>query len=543
MRKLSLMLTLLTITALMFAKEVRPVKNVIVMIPDGTSVGVYSASRWYKFYNKMGDRLHIDPYFTGTVTTHSSNAPIGDSAPTGSTYATGVLQKTSNGAIYPEADPGNDIYPVDASRTYQPAATILEASKVLKNKAVGLVVTCEFPHATPADFSSHYHTRSAYQFIAPQMAYQNMDVMFGGGNSILTDDIKQHFRNNGTTLIQDDRNALLNYAGNGKVWALFGDRALPYSIDRNPDKVPSLAEMTGKALDVLSKNENGFFLMIEGSQVDWAAHANDAIGIITEYIDFDDAVGRVMEFAEKDGNTAVVIMSDHGNSGFTIGSRDCPGYDKLTIHQLFEAVSNYKLSANGIEAILVNTAPENIKTEFKKYTGIDITDEELKTLLSSKNYKEGDYTQVGTSNNLAHNIVNIMNSRTCFGFTTGGHTGEETLLASYHPQGDILKGNVRNTEVNEYLQKVVGLDKSLQELSDEIFAKHTDVFAGQKFTVNKKDPGFPVLTVKKGRNTLEVKAFSSVAKLNGKPFDIGSVVVYIDKNDTFYLPKKLAEKL
>ena len=187
--------------------------------------------------------------------------------------------------------------------------------------------------------------------------------------------------------------------------------------------------------------------------------------------------------------------------------------------------------------------PENIKTEFEKYTGIDITDEELKTLLSSKNYKEGDYTKVGTSNNLAHNIVNIMNSRTCFGFTTGGHTGEETLLASYHPQGDILKGNVRNTEVNEYLQKVVGLDKSLQELSDEIFAKHTDVFAGQKFTVNKKDPGFPVLTVKKGRNTLEVKAFSSVAKLNGKPFDIGSVVVYIDKNDTFYLPKELAKKL
>lgn len=543
MRKLSLLLTLLTITVLVVAQEVRPVKNVIVMIPDGTSVGVYSASRWYKFYNKMGDRLNIDPYFTGTVTTHSSNAPIGDSAPTGSTYATGVLQKTSNVAIHPEADPDNDIYPVDASRTYQPAATLLEASKILKNKAVGLVVTCEFPHATPADFSSHYHTRSAYNFIAPQMAYQNMDVMFGGGNGILTDDIKQHFRNNGTTLIQDDRNVLLNYNGNGKVWALFGDRALPYSIDRNPDKIPSLAEMTGKALEVLSKKENGFFLMIEGSQVDWAAHANDPIGMITEYIDFDDAVGKVMEFAEKDGNTAVVIMSDHGNSGFSIGSRDCPGYDKLSIHQLFEAVSKYKLSANGIEAILVNTKPENIKAEFKKYTGIDITDEELQLLLSSKNYKEGDYTKVGTSNNLAHNIVNILNSRTCFGFTTGGHTGEEVLLASYHPQGDILKGNVRNTEVNKYLQKVLGLDKSLQELSDEIFVKHTDVFAGQKFIVNKKDPEFPVLTIKKGKNTLEIRAFSSVAKLNGKPFDIGSVVVYIDKNDTFYLPKKLVEKL
>lgn len=545
MRKISLLFILLISAACLVAQEVRPVKNVIVMIPDGTSVGVYSAARWYKFYNKMGDRLFIDPYFTGTVTTHSSNAPIGDSAPTSSTYATGILQKTGNVAIHPEADPGNDIYPVDASRTYQPAATVLEAAKMLKNKAVGLVFTCEFPHATPAGFSAHHYNRGAYKFLAPQMAYQNMDVVFGGGNSILTDDIINHFKENGTRLIQNDRKALLDYDGEGKVWALFGDKALPYSMDRNPDQVPSIAEMTAKALELLSRKEEGFFLMVEGSQVDWAAHANDAVAMITEYLAFDEAVGEVMKFAEKDGNTAVVIMSDHGNSGLTIGSRSCPGYDKLSIEQLFGTVSNYKLSANGLEAILVNCKPDQIKAEFKKYTGIDITDEELQTLLSSKNYKESDYTKVGTSNNMAHNIVNIMNSRTCFGFTTGGHTGEETLLASYHPQGDILRGNVRNVEVNAYLQKLLGLDRPLQQLSDEIFARHTDVFTGEKIkvTVDKKDPDFPVLTVKKGKNRLEVKAFSSVAKLNGKPFDMGSVAVYIDKNDTFYLPKALAGKL
>lgn len=543
MKKISLLFVLSTIAIFTFAQQVRPVKNVIVMIPDGTSIGVYSAARWYKMYNKMGDRLHIDPYFSGTVTTHSSNAPIGDSAPTGSTYATGVLQKTGNIAIHPETDPGNDIYPVDANRTYQPAATILEASKIEKNKAVGLVVTCEFPHATPADFSAHHYSRGNYKALAPQMAYQNLDVMFGGGNGILTDDIKQHFNNKGVTLIQDDRNAMLNYNGNGKVWALYGERALPYSHDRNPEKVPSIAEMTEKALQILSKNENGFFLMVEGSQVDWAAHANDAIGMITEYLAFDEAVGKVMEFAEKDGNTAVVIMADHGNSGFSIGSKNCPGYDKLSIDKLFSAVSQYKLTANGIEAVLVKTKPENVKSEFKKFTGIDLTDEELKTLLSSKNYKESDYTKVGTSENMAHNIVNIMNSRTCFGFTTGGHTGEEVLMASYHPQGDILRGNVRNVDVNKYLVKVSGLDKSLQELSDEIFVKHTDVFSGMNMSVDKKNPEFPVLTVKKGKNNLEIKAFSSVAKLNGKPFDIGSVVVYIDKNDTFYLPKSLADKM
>jgi alkaline phosphatase len=542
MRKINILLSLFIFSVSLFAQEVKPVKNIIVMIPDGTSIGVYSAARWFKYYNGMGKNLHIDPYLTGTVTTFSSNAPIGDSAPTGSTYATGVLQQSGNVAIHPEVS-DNDLFPVDGTRTWQPAATILEALKIEKRKAVGLVVTCEFPHATPADFSAHHYKRSNYDALAPQMAYQDMDVMFGGGNGILTDDIRQHFKRNGTTLICNDRDALLNYNEEGKVWALFGDKALPYDIDRNPDKVPSLAEMTGKAIQLLSKEEEGFFLMVEGSQVDWAAHANDAAAIIHEFLAFDEAVGKAMDFARTNGNTAVLVLADHGNSGFTIGTKNCPGYDKLSADQLFGTVSKIKLSANGIESILVNTKPGDIKAVFKEYTDIDITDEELQTLLSSKNYQEGDYTKVGTSNNMIHNIVNIINSRTCFGFTTGGHTGEEVLLASYHPQGDILKGHVMNTEVNSYLQKVAGLDTSLQELSDRIFVKHDHVFAGMNYSIDKQNPDFPVLRVKKGKNRLELKAFSSVAQLNGKPFNLGSVIVYIDKNDTFYLPSALAEKL
>jgi alkaline phosphatase len=542
MKKINILLSLWVISAALLAQEVKPVKNIIVMIPDGTSVDVYSAARWFKFYNNLGEGLHVDPYITGTVTTFSSNAPIGDSAPTGSAYATGVLQQSGNVAIHPEVSE-NDLFQADPSRTWQPAATILEALKIEKQKAVGLVVTCEFPHATPADFSAHHYKRSNFSALAAQMAYQNLDVMFGGGNGILTGDIKQHFKNNGTTLISDDRNALLNYAGDEKVWALFGDKALPYDMDRNPDKVPSLTEMTEKALQLLSKKEEGFFLMVEGSQVDWAAHANDAATIINEFLAFDEAVGKVMEFAKNDGNTAVIILSDHGNSGFTIGSNNCPGYDKLTLAQLFDAVSKIKLSANGLESILGKTKPENIKATFKEYTDIDITDEELQTLLSSKNYQEGDYTKVGTSNNLAHNIVNILNSRSCFGFTTGGHTGEEVLLAAYHPQGDVPKGNLTNTQVNRYLQQVSGLSLSLRDLSDRIFLKHADVFSGMSYSIDKTNPDFPLLVVKKGKDKLEIPAFSSVAKKNGKPFDIGSVVVYIDKNDTFYLPKELREKL
>ena len=132
MKKASkIILTLLLFPILALSQEVRPVKNVIVMIPDGTSIGVYSAARWFKHYNGLGEGLNIDPYISGTVTTFSSNAPIGDSAPTGSTYATGVLQQTGNVAIHPEVSE-NDIYEVDSKRTYQPAATILEALQTSK---------------------------------------------------------------------------------------------------------------------------------------------------------------------------------------------------------------------------------------------------------------------------------------------------------------------------------------------------------------------------------------------------------------------------
>ena len=543
MKKANLLLLFIFFASITFAKEVKPVKNVILMIPDGTSIGVYSSARWYKVYNNMGDALHVDPYFTGTVSTFSSNAPIGDSAPTTSCYMTGIPSRSGYISTYPVHDPGNDLYPIDSTMAYQPLATILEASRIENNKATGLVVTCEFPHATPADCAAHHYNRGNYNALAPQMAYQNLDVMFGGGNRILTDDIKQHFQNNGTTLIQDDRAAMLNYEGDNPLWALFGDRALPYDLDRDPEVTPSLSEMTEKAIEILSKKENGFFLMVEGSQVDWAAHGNDPVGIITEYLAFDKAVGKAIEFAKKDGETAVVILSDHGNSGITIGKAECKGYDKLTLEQLFGEVSKYKNTASGIEQKLINVKPEDMKAEFKKHTDIDLNDEELKSLLSSKNYKEGDYMEVANSPNMTNNIVKLMNSRMCFGFTTGGHTGEEVLLAAYHPDGDVPMGHLKNTEINDYLFKVSGLKTPLPEMTQRIFAKHNEVFAGLKYTIENKDTDIPVLVVENKKNTLRVPAFSSVATLNGKSFDLGSVTVYIDKNDTFYLPQDLADKL
>ena len=525
-----------------YHKSVKPTKNIIVMIPDGTSIGVVSAARWYKIYNNMGDVLHIDPYFCGTVRTFSSNAPIGDSAPTTSAYMTGMPQQTGNVSIYPVADPANDLVKVDPEMAYQPLVTILEAARIEKNKATGLVVTCEFPHATPADCSSHYYNRGDYQKIGSQMAYQNLDVMFGGGTELVSDDMRQHFNSKQIAYYANDINSFRNHT-KGKIWSLFENPSVPYDIDRDPNRVPSLAEMTQKAIDLLSQNKNGFFLMVEGSKIDWAAHANDAVGCITEYIAFDDAVKIAMDFAKKAGNTTVIIMPDHGNSGFTIGRRDLPSYDRATISQLFENVSKYKRTAEGLEKILLGKRPEDIKPVIKEYTEIDITDEEFKLLLSSRNYRPENYTKVSDGPNMNATLNAIMNKRTWFGFTTGGHTGEEVFLAAYHPLGNIPIGMNTNMDINHYLADVLGLSKRLPELTSEVFAKHTTVFASYDVTIDKSNAAMPTLIVRKGNKTLEIPAFKSVAYLDKQAFDIGSVTVYIDRNDTFYLSKSLADKL
>lgn len=532
------LLTLLIISIPFFSwadnnQKPRAVKNVILMIPDGTSIGMVTAARWYKTYNKQGDNLNIDPYFCGTVRTYSSNAPIGDSAPTTSCYMTGMLSQAGNVAIYPVADPENDLVYVDPAMAYQPLVTILEASKIEKKKATGLVATVEFSHATPADCSAHYYDRNNYDAIASQMAYNNIDVMFGGGTSILTDDIKQRFRNTGTTLIQDDLSAFRKFNDN-KIWALFGEKGQSFDIDRDTANVPSLEEMTRKAIQVLSKNDNGFFLMVEGSKVDQAAHSNDAIGCITEFLAFDKAVGVALEFAKRDGETAVIILPDHGNSGFSIGRYDLKGCTKASLEQLFGNVSKYKRTTDGLEKILLEEKPENFKRVIKEYTDIELTDTELTKLLDSKNYKNKDYTKVSEGKNLKKSLSEIMNKRTYFGFTSGSHTGEEVFLAAYHPHGDIPIGAKTNVQINQYLFDVSGLETPLPELTDMLFAKHTHLFSKKECTIETKN-GIPTLIVKRGKDVLEVQAFKSVAYFNGEKVYLPLSAVYIDKNNTFYL--------
>ena len=559
-------ITLLLLLAVIFmpakaqdVENVKPVKNVILLIPDGTSLATVSMARWLQWYtNPDKPKLNLDPYLCGTVRTHSSNAPIGDSAPTTSCYMTGYPSRTGYVSTYPEADGGNDIYPNDPQRAFQPLTTVLEAAKMLYGKSTGLVFTCEFPHATPADCSAHSYNRGKYEWIAPQMVHNDLNVVIGGGVSILTPEMEGYLKENGYGVFRNDIGGMRAHSGD-KMWALYGDKEMAYDIDRDPAQQPSLEEMTRKAIEKLSKNPQGFFLMVEGSKVDWAAHANDPVGMATDFLAYDRACGAALEFARQNGETAVIMVPDHGNSGISIGRRSCTGYDKLSKDQLFHQFSLYKLTAEGF-AKKVNSIPNSeVQDMFRTYAGFELTQEEMNALNNCKDYKNSPIPADKRSSenveaslysgSLTSFMSNLLTSKTCFGFTTGGHTGEDVFLAAYHPKGTLPMGMLTNIELNHYMCSLFGFNHDkLEELTAQNFAPHSEVFKNFKCEIvpAKDEKGSPTLVVKGKKNQLTINPFTNIVKMGKKGQEeirLNSVIVYVDKNNTFYLPTKLAEYL
>ncbi|WP_329903414.1 alkaline phosphatase [Porphyromonas pogonae] len=542
-------------------EKVTPVKNIILMIPDGTSLSSISLARWYQRYNNPQEiHLNIDPYICGTVLTTSSNAPIGDSAPTTSCYMTGIPSITGFISTYPYSDGDNDLIPLDPTLAYRPLATVLEAGKILRDKKSGLVFTCEFPHATPADCSAHSYSRKRYDVIAPQMVAQDMDVVIGGGVSILNDDMRNTLKKNNYGLFLNDLNGMRNYKGN-KMWALYEDKDIPYDIDRDSTTTPSLAEMTAKAISMLDyNNEKGFFLMVEGSKVDWAAHANDPVGVATEFLAFDKACKVALDFARKDGNTAIVILSDHGNSGLSIGKQSYKNYDKLSKKQLFGQLTRFKYTAAGLTNLINKTPLVELNKLFREVCGFDLSKEELDNINNCKDYSLSTLSKEQRKNSdtalysgsLESYISSLYTDKTSIGFTTHGHTGEEVLLAAYHPRDERPMGMILNTEINQYLCKLFDIENKLPGLTSQIFAPHDEVFKNCKVEItkpqDKKDKTIPRLRVTNGKKSLELRAYTSTVTLRDgkkKPSDIvlKSVIVYVDKTNKFYLPKDLVNYL
>lgn len=278
------------------------VRNVILMIGDGMGL-----SDIYAAMTVSDHPLNIIRCsYTGLQTTFSSNNYITDSAAAGTAIASG--NKTKNGVIG-----------MDSLGTR--VKSILEIAKE-HGLAAGLVSTSSVTHATPASFVAHQSSRGSYEDIALDFLYTGIDVFIGGGYDHfakrkdklnLIDSLKFRGYEVDTTL-----NMILN-STSGKLAGFTSPGQNPYRLKGRGDMLP---ESSGKAIEILNKNKRGFFLMIEGSQIDWAAHANAADTVIDETLDFDKAVGVALDFAEKDRHTLVIITADHETGGVTITGGD-----------------------------------------------------------------------------------------------------------------------------------------------------------------------------------------------------------------------------
>lgn len=279
-------------------------KNIILFIGDGMGPSQLTTARFVK------DELEIARCpIGGLMTTYSSDNFVTDSAASGTALASGF--KTSNGTIgqTPEGTP---------------LKSALEVAEE-KGKATGLVATSSITHATPASFSAHVAKRKMEPEIAEQIANQEIEVLLGGGRGFFIpaseEGSKRKDEKNLLKILESkmtviSTNEELQQLGTPKRLAGFFDNgALPPVAKERP---VVLADMTAAAIKVLSQYDEGFFLMVEGSQIDWGGHANDADYVISETIDFDDAVGVGLDFAQEDGDTLVIVTSDHETGGFVV---------------------------------------------------------------------------------------------------------------------------------------------------------------------------------------------------------------------------------
>ena len=532
---------------------INPVKNVILMISDGTSLPTVSLARWYQRYkNPERKNLHLDPYLCGTLHTYCSNAPIGDSAPTTSCYMMGMPSIAGFVATYPYSDGKDDLVPVDTTWSYRPITTLMEATRILQGKRTGIVVTSHITDATPSDCLAHSYNRAKGEWLMPQLVHSGADILMGGSIKLMTPDFEKYLKDAGYGVYVDDKAGMESHQGN-KMFCLFGEGFVPYDIDRDPAQTPSLAEMTREAIKRLD-NEKGFMLMVEGSKVDWGAHANDPVAATTEMIAFDEAIGVALDFAKKDGNTVVIVTSDHGNSGLSIGRYDLPKYAEASKDDLFANLTAIRKTSVGLAKLIKDTPYAEVARVFKEQTGIELNEEELEALKNVKGYTQSPIEEThkkvasvwGTiyTNSLDGYIASIFRKHTYIGFTTHGHTAEEVYLAISAPeQTPRLTGFNTNIELHNYMRSLLGIREDMLTLSDRYFAPHDRVFEGCKVSITGDKPEEKVLTVRKGRKKLVIPAFSNQVTFGKKSITTPCASVYVDKKDKFYVSADLADLL
>ncbi len=268
-------------------------RSIIYIIADGTGIGQYTLS-----YYANGDFAPARFEHVGLVTTQpdDNRKKVTDSAASGTALATG--NKTYNGAVS-----------VDHEK--EPLKTVVEWAEE-KGMATGLVATSTISHATPATFGAHIDYRKKEQEISRQLAESSIDVLFGGGRKYWEGELFDLVKKNGGQVINDIQEPV---SPGKRVVGLFAESGLPAVYE---GREPSTVEMTKKAVQILENDPDGFFLMVEESQVDWGGHANSAEYVRGEMQSLNDVVNFCLDYQRKHPNVLVVLTADHETGGLAV---------------------------------------------------------------------------------------------------------------------------------------------------------------------------------------------------------------------------------
>ncbi len=279
-------------------------RNVFLLIGDGMGLAQVSTAYYYQEETPSFSRFkHI-----GLHQNEPTDATITDSAAGATAFSTG--HKSYNGAIGVDADT-------------MPRETILEMA-ARAGMRTGVVATSSITHATPASFYAHIESRNLAEGIAAQLTTSPVDFFAGGGLQFFSarEDGLNYLDSLDAAGFRVDTsglNAPASYDRNQKYGYLLAPDGMPKMQEGRGDFLPKATQM---AIDYLRQDKNGFFLMVEGSQIDWGGHANDADYIIEEVKDFDKAIKVALDFAEKDGNTLVVVTADHETGGLSLSAAE-----------------------------------------------------------------------------------------------------------------------------------------------------------------------------------------------------------------------------
>jgi alkaline phosphatase len=517
------------------------VRNVIIMVPDGSSQSLQTLARWYK-----GGALNLDGLNSGTAKTYMANSVITGSAAAATAFATGHKTTARFLGIGPRTDDLLTGFEPTAA-PYEPVASVLEAAK-LQGKAVGLVAVSRISHATPAAFGSHVQDRGLESQIMEQLVYQDLDVAFGGGAGYLIPRDAVYstsfgarwpgMRSDGENLLDVlrqrgyrwvDHRSQLAAVQKGPVWGLFGRSHMAPQMDKATDSTqPSLADMTAKAIEILAQNPRGFFLLVEGSQVDWGGHGNDPAYMVTEYLAFDEAVGRALSFAQADGRTCVYVWPDHNTGGLTIGNAAtffAPGFPKAddprpvytatSIETLVAPLKRMKISAAALARQISDPDDDaQVKSALLAYWGIGATDEDLREIKALKNTK----TSAGHSMGLASALGEVISrNHLVVGWTTHGHCGGDVPVWSYGPRP--LTGTLDNTELARLTAGALGAD--LADATERLYVDLSSII--NSYSIDTRDAANPGVVI--GRDIF-LPADKDILRIAGRPHRLEGIVVY-----------------